>query len=25
LFIVILSDLNVYGVVCEFDWNDGNG
>ncbi len=20
-----LSDLNAYGVVCEFDWNDGNG
>ncbi|EMJ9694382.1 DUF2528 family protein, partial [Escherichia coli] len=18
-------DLNAYGVVCEFDWNDGNG
>lgn len=25
LLIAILSDLNAYGVVCEFDWNDGNG
>ncbi|EPA2648369.1 DUF2528 family protein [Escherichia coli] len=25
LLIAISSDLNAYGVVCEFDWNDGNG
>ncbi|EFA6699481.1 DUF2528 family protein [Escherichia coli] len=24
LLIAISSDLNAYGVVCEFDWNDGN-
>ncbi|WP_129954211.1 DUF2528 family protein [Escherichia coli] len=23
--LAISSDLNAYGVVCEFDWNDGNG
>ncbi|EGG0968993.1 DUF2528 family protein, partial [Escherichia coli] len=21
----ISKDLNAYGVVCEFDWDDGNG
>ena len=25
LLIAISKDLNAYGVVCEFDWDDGNG